>query len=342
MADIIRCDSNPSEFLVWKSPNSNPEFGSQIIVQETQKVILLSSGELVGTLDPGTYPIESPNIPFFKKLLPGGSDSIPYDVWFITTTTSTDYKWGTANPIDVFDKTYQLSLPIGAHGSIRLNINDYQSFFKQIIGTRSLYTPDELRTFVQPYIHRVVSQIISDVASVQQSILEISSQTNTISQKCGEKVILDLNKFGLSADEFFVEGISLISDDPSFVEIKKTLDEAAKTRVQAKADADKIRIKGDAISANMDTYKIDRSFDVLETAAKNEGGAAGSFIGAGLGLGAGMNLGNVMADQQKQNNNLDNNLDFKERLKNIKELLDQGLITNEDYENKKSEILRDI
>ena len=342
MADIIRCDLNPSECLVWKSPNSNPEFGSQIIVKETQKVILLSSGELVGTLDPGTYPIESPNIPFFRRLLPGGSNSIPYDIWFITTTTSTEYKWGTASPIDVFDRTYQLSLPIGAHGSIRLNVHDFQSFFRQIIGTRSIYTPEELNKFIKPYIQREISQIISDVAAIQQNILEISSQTNTISQKCGEKVMLELNKFGISAEDFFVQGISLISDDPSFIEIKKTLGEAAKTRVQAKAEADKIRIKGDAISSNIDTYKLDRSFDILETAAQNEGGAAGSFIGAGLGLGAGMNLGNVMADQKNQDNVQVNNLDNKERLKNIKELFDQGLISQEDYENKKNEILRDI
>ena len=342
MADIIKCDLNPSECLVWKSPNSNPKFGSQIIVKETQKVILLSSGELVGTLDPGTYPIESPNIPFFRKLLPGGSNSIPYDIWFITTTTSTEYKWGTANPIDVFDKTYQLSMPIGAHGSIRLNVYDFQSFFRQIIGTRSIYTPEELNKFIKPFIQREISQTISDVAAIQQNILEISSQTNTISQECGEKVMLELNKFGISAEDFFIQGISLISDDPSFIEIKKTLDEAAKTRVQAKAEADKIRIKGDAISSNLDTYKLDRSFDILETAAQNEGGAAGSFIGAGLGLGAGMNLGNVMADQKNQNNTQGNNPDIKERLKNIKELFDQDLISKEDYENKKNEILRDI
>lgn len=40
---------------------------------------------------------------------------------------------------------------------------------------------------------------------------------------------------------------------------------------------------------------MDRSFDVLEEAAKNEGGVAGSLMGAGLGLGIGTNLGTQMS-----------------------------------------------
>ena len=42
------------------------------------------------------------------------------------------------------------------------------------------------------------------------------------------------------------------------------------------------------------TYQQDRSFDVLETAAGNEG-TAGGLLGAGLGLGLGVGIGPTMA-----------------------------------------------
>src|ERR1035441_9902015 len=41
---------------------------------------------------------------------------------------------------------------------------------------------------------------------------------------------------------------------------------------------------------------MDRSFDVLDNAAKNEGGVAGNLMGAGLGLGLGAGVGNQMGN----------------------------------------------
>ena len=46
---------------------------------------------------------------------------------------------------------------------------------------------------------------------------------------------------------------------------------------------------------------MDRSFDVLDNAAKNEGGVAGNIMGAGLGLGLGAGIGNQIG-------NISNNL----------------------------------
>jgi membrane protease subunit (stomatin/prohibitin family) len=41
---------------------------------------------------------------------------------------------------------------------------------------------------------------------------------------------------------------------------------------------------------------MDRSFDVLDKAAQNEGGAVGNLMGAGLGLGLGVGVGNQMSN----------------------------------------------
>ncbi|AAP99195.1 Membrane protease subunit [Prochlorococcus sp. SS52] len=327
----IRCDKDPKDFLVWKHPENTPGYGSQIIVQETQKAILLNSGELIGTLPPGTYPIESNNIPFIRKLFPGGEQSIPYDVWFITSTTSTDYNWGTSNPVQIFDSKYNLSLPIGAYGSIRLRINDHQSFFRQIVGTAQSFSPKELRSFILPYIQSEITQSISDI-SQKNDVFRIASSTKLLSHACGERLAYQWKSFGIYAEDFFVEGISIIGDDPSFVEVKNALAKAAS-----------IKIKGEAIGNNRETYSLERSFDVLENAADSDGGAAAAFIGAGLGLGAGANLSNVMNQNNlSQKTSNPQSTSPEERLNKLKSLLDQGLITTEDYENKKSQILNDI
>jgi len=67
----------------------------------------------------------------------------------------------------------------------------------------------------------------------------------------------------------------------------------------------------------------------LRDAAKNEGGLAG----AGLQMGAGLQLAQDIFKSG------DTNSDPTLRLRKLKKLLDEQLITNEEYEQKKNEIL---
>ena len=328
MAETLRCDVDPKEFIVWKHPINTAGYGSQIIVQESQLGLLLSSGKLVGTLEPGSYPIESANIPFLRRLLPGGESSIPYDIWFSTCINSNEYKWGTRNPIQVFDSKYNVMVPIGCFGSSRLKIRDFQSFFQQIVGTASSYKTQDLRDFIIPFIEREINQSISEVAK-NNNVFTISSSTKKLSDECGIRLKSSLKKFGIEFGELFIQGISVISDDPSFIEIKKAL-----------TTASSIEIKGGAISNNKETYSLERSFDVLENAAKNDSGIAGSFIGAGVGLGAGLNLANNMSPIQNQNPTPVKSVE--ERLKSLKSLHDQGLINNEEYNEKRASILSEL
>ena len=91
------------------------------------------------------------------------------------------------------------------------------------------------------------------------------------------------NDFGLKLRDFYVQNISILSSDPSFEKLK-----------QANAESTAIRLKAKAIQDSESGYKTERTLDVLEKLATNEGGAASAFAGAGLGLGAGLNIGNKL------------------------------------------------
>ena len=66
---VIKCNLDPKSFLVWKYKDENPRFGSQIIVSQTQQVVLLASGKLVAILDPGAHTLETANIPVHRHLV---------------------------------------------------------------------------------------------------------------------------------------------------------------------------------------------------------------------------------------------------------------------------------
>jgi len=64
------------------------------------------------------------------------------------------------------------------------------------------------------------------------------------------------------------------------------------------------------------------------------------MMGAGMGMAMGMNMANNMQEQPKQAPVEDNSVETK--LAKIKGLLDKGLISQEDYDAKKSEIIASL
>ena len=109
------------------------------------------------------------------------------------------------------------------------------------------------------------------------SILEINVFLEELSLFCQEKISDEFKNFGLEIVNFYFLSINVPLDDPSVVKLKEAKDLAVKVRITGK-----------------ELYQMDRSFDVLDNAAKNEGGAVGNLIGAGLGLGLGAGIGNQM------------------------------------------------
>ena len=77
----------------------------------------------------------------------------------------------------------------------------------------------------------------------------------------------------------------------------------------------------------------------IEKAAENEGGGAG----AGVGIGAGFAMGNLMSQnmnqQNTQNLQTDNKEDIMKMLKELGELKTAGILTEEEFNAKKTELL---
>ena len=110
-------------------------------------------------------------------------------------------------------------------------------------------------------------------------------------------------------------------------------------------------------------YGTKRSFDVMDKAADNPSGASGTIMGAGLGLGLGAGIGAQAASvggalnpnppqtpatppQQPPATSPQQaaagSEDVVARLGKLKELLDQDLITQQDFDARKAEILGEI
>ena len=327
---ILRCDVSLDDCLVWRHPENAPEFGSQIIVSQSQQVALLASGELVAILDPGAHTLETANIPGIKNFLQSGVDALPFDIWFFNKTASTNFRWGTKTPVQVRDKQFGLLVPIGSYGNYELQVKDIQAFLLKLVGVSQTYSVSDLRDYLYPLVERETKDAIAELA-VEADVFTLATELNEISETVQNNLSEKFLSYGLALKDFFVQSISVLSNDPSFEQIKNAIAESAA-----------IRMKARAVEQSEAGYRTERSLDVLEKLAGNEGGSAAAFAGAGLGLGAGLNIGNQFTEMSKPSPNNNSTASLVDRLKALKDLLDVGAIMQEDYDQKKQSILQDL
>ena len=327
---IIRCDLPPEEYLIWRHPDKSQVFGSQIIVSQTQEAVVLASGELVSVLKPGAHTLKTASIPVLKNFIQDGENSFPFDIWFVNKVSSTNFKWGTKSPIQIKDNNYGLLIPLGSYGSYECVIKDFQSFLLRVVGTRYKYSIDDLKDYLLPLVERETKDAIAEEAS-SKDVFNISTELNEISEKIKTNLKEKFNSYGLNLRDFYVQSVSILSTDKSFEKLKEAIAESASIRMKAKA-----------IEDSEAGYKTERTLDVLEKLAGNEGGAASAFAGAGLGLGAGLNVGNKFMEMSDSSAKKENTKSAVDRLKDLKELLDLGAISQEEYDSKKKSILDEL
>ena len=66
--DVIKFENNEN-VLVYKYPKIDFNFGSQLIVHESQEAIFFEDGQALGSYKAGAYTLDTENFPFLTKTL---------------------------------------------------------------------------------------------------------------------------------------------------------------------------------------------------------------------------------------------------------------------------------
>ncbi|MDA9652068.1 SPFH domain-containing protein [Pelagibacteraceae bacterium] len=335
LIDRVKYDAPDDTFFVWKYPSEDLKIGTQVVVNQGQEVIFVKGGEALDTLGPGTHTLSTGNIPLLNKLinLPfGGKTPFTAEVWYINKTVKRDLKWGTPSAIQVMDNTLGFPVSARSFGKWGARIENSRSFVTQIVGSQ--LTADDIKIteyFIGEIIQKLSNTIASAINVNNISILQITSSLNELSKLTFEFIKKEFERFGIEVVNFNIESVNIPPEEMIKIQnvFEKTLEAKELSKVQV----------GGAFTAI-------KTFDVLQAASENQsdGGGVGSFLGAGIGLGAGLPLGNQMGQKMNisDNQNSDNNLGPKERLKKLKEMNEEGLITDEQFASKREEILKEL
>ena len=313
LIDIVKYEGGPNIFA-WKFPNSELSTKTQLIVNETQEAILFKGGQALDVFGAGRHTLETKNIPILSKLvnLPfGGHSPFTAEVWFVNKIHSLDIKWGTLTPISLFDPFLMVDVKVKSFGQFGIRIENSKMFLEKLVGTLPVFTQENITAYFKgEYLRKCTSIISSYFSQKSIGILQVNTYLDDLSDYIRNYMKDFMSEYGITLLSFSVNNISADENDSSYKAVKEAMAGAAKTRwtETAKADAEAYTTrqvgtaKADVMGYEQKqagyTYQQKRSFDVMESAASNEGGGMqNDFMTMGMGLAMGNKMGAVVGTQ---------------------------------------------
>ncbi len=278
--DVIDWVDDTGDTLVWKFPRHDNEIknGAQLIVRESQTAVFLHEGQLGDVFAPGRVELTTKNIPILTTL-----ESWKYafdspfkcDAFFVSTRQFTDLKWGTKNPIMLRDPEFG-PVRLRSFGSYCIQVTDPGRFIKQIAGTNTEFTTDEITGQLRNIL---TSRFADAVAEAKIPVLDLAANYNELGDFLKEKLQPEFDEYGIALTKFLVENISLPN------EVEEALDSRTKM----------------GVIGNLAAYTQLKTADAIGDMANNPGD--GNSMGMFAGIGMGNLMGNTMQGAAQQPGN---------------------------------------
>ncbi len=347
---------NDTGTLIKLDPRQDFNTNSVITVAPNEQVIFIKNGEIYGVLSNGRNEVKTENIAILSRIrnmLTGGISTFTCQVYHVQMSEQ-KILWGTFSPIEIEDHHLGDGVPTLVKGTaafrVRFNFNEDDEAcvktFMRLMGDKSSFTTNDLEDLFGAQISQEVSYVVAnklEERSLTRSINAISGQTKDFALTL--KPFFDdlFNNYGLEVVDFSFENLSIVETE-----------ERRQWRDRLSA------AKNIGYTPN---YNQAVQQELLKDVAINPG--AGGIAAAGAGLGMGMAAGNAFAQmattafgnpqpqQPPQPQGFGGQGRFgtgasqqpatqpdpMESLSKMKQLLDAGLIKQEQYDAKVAEIM---
>ena len=231
LASIIKYEGD-NDTLVWKHPIEDFNYGSQLIVHESQEAIFFRDGQALDLFGPGRYTLETQQLPLLEKVykLPTDTEGTFHsEVYFINKAVQMAIKWGTPEKVRFIDPLTGVPLELGASGELNLMVSDSRRLLLKLVGTMKGIAWGDSEGFTKsvqasfrPLITTAVKANLSSVIKDNAiDLLEVDEKLEMISEHLREKLLPGFEEYGLTIPQFYVTSIVLPENDPNFKRIRE-------------------------------------------------------------------------------------------------------------------------
>ena len=316
---VIEWKEQKPNLLFHKLETTTDEIknASKLIVAPGQGCIIVYDGKVKGVLtEPNIYEMETSNHPFITSLLNLAQQTESEHkmrFYFFRTTEMVNILWGTPSPIKYFEPEYKFPVTLGACGNFSIVISDPEKIFITLLGPISDYYSHDIQQLVSS---RIMTPLTTFLAEKAYTYREVDTHLMEMSEDLKNKTAEELERLGLTLTDFRINSVTF--DEDTRERIGRIANMTTEKQAAAEVDLD---------------YVSMQKLEALRDAARNEGGLAG----AGLQMGAGLQLAQDIFKTQGKEHNREG--EITDRLRKLKNLFNEQLITEEEYEKKKNEIL---
>ncbi|AKJ06346.1 membrane protease subunit (stomatin/prohibitin family) [Archangium gephyra] len=337
---IARADEAKGE-IVYKYPEKNIRMLTQLTVDADEVALFVKDGKVEGKLGPGRHQLDTSNIPFLSRFVEGftGGNLFIAEVFFVSTREFTGVKFG--GPIgDVRDPETGLGIGTMVYGDFSIRVTEPEKLVVGLVGMGRTSNADFLGWFKGQVLKVTRDRIAELLVKKRWPLLDVTSGAYT--EEIETEVIAGLKPH---VDTY---GMTVVRMGNFHVSIKEE-DEA--TLKKLSKDVAYSRLAG-----GFQQYAQGQA--MLGAAEGMAKGGEGSGAGAGLqgmGMGMGFGMAQMFTNQQQQNQQQHQHQQQQQpapaaapadtrtpaqRLKELKELKDAGVLSDEEYNAKRAELMK--
>ena len=273
LIDIIQWLDDTNDTMVYRFERYGNEikYNAKLVVREGQMAAFINEGQLADVFKPGTYTLETRNLPVLATLQGwkyGFESPFKAEVYFCSTRQFTNLKWGTPGPCTMRDPEFG-PVRVTAFGLYSLKIKDPAVFIREIVGTEGNFSTGSIEDNLRGKIGTRIKEVMPDSGI---PVIDLESKVVQLGETLTLRIAPSFESFGLELAEVQVQDIGLPE------EVERAIDKAGAIRALG----------------SMQTYTQYETASAIRDAAGNPGGLAAAGVGVGMGLGMGGQMAGAM------------------------------------------------
>ena len=317
--EVIDWVEQDQDTMMWKFPDkdANIKYGASLTVRESQTALFVDEGRIADLFEPGRFELITENIPVLTSLRnwdKGFKSPFKCDIYYFSTKVFTNLKWGTPNPVILRDPEFK-QVRVKAFGTYFIRISDPVKFFREFTGTNPVLRVSEIEDRMRDVVSPKFAEALAEAGV---SVMDLASNYTELGDRIAPILQQEFDPFGIELTKFQVTSTSLPKEVEEFYDKMTNMN----------------------MVDDMQKFQQFQNANAVEKAAENPGGGASEGIGMGMGLGMAqmmMNQGNA----QNQNNpaKAQTKEEILATLKELGSLKESGILTQEEFDAKKKELL---